>query len=212
MVSLNVSSGSAVVTTKSTVKRDVVHGVLMLLAWGVFMPLGAGLTRMKRLLLDGKWFIGHTGLVAVGSVIFIVAIAMLEGGEDEVQGTHSVYDGHRGVGVAVIAMWLFQVLLGAFRPNKSIQDGARFGFIPANWRDKWFFAHALMGPLTIGLATVVMITGAIIVKDKYTDSDDSEIKFLANGGVYGVFIGVWALCAIGVWRDRFAKAEVGLEV
>lgn len=210
-VSLDFSTGNAVTTTKSTVKRDVAHGVLMLLAWGVFMPLGAGMTQMKNLLPDGKWFVGHSGLVAVGSVIFIVAIAMLKDGHDDVQGTHDLYDGHRGVGIAVMAMWLFQVLLGTFRPNKNIRDGDRFGIIPAEWRDNWFFAHAVMGQLTIGLATVVMVIGAVMVKDKYTDPTDSGIKFLANGGVYGVFVGVWALCAFGAWRDGFAKSKLGSE-
>jgi cytochrome b561 len=152
--------------------------------------------------------------VVVGAVVFVTAGAMLLAEHDEREDAHSessTFDAHSRIGIAVGFLWLAQFLLGVFRPNKNITDSARFGFIPSSWRKAWFLAHASLGPITIGLASVALVLGAVLIRDKYVGETDSGVKFLADGGVYGIMATVWFVCAFGVWRDGFAKAKGGLE-
>lgn len=212
---INFSTGDATsMTIKSAIKRDVTHGVLMLVAWGVLMPTASAAPRMKFLFPDGKWFLMHQIGVVVGAVVFVTAGAMLLAEHDEREDAHSessTFDAHSRIGIAVGFLWLAQFLLGVFRPNKNITDSARFGFIPSSWRKAWFLAHASLGPITIGLASVALVLGAVLIRDKYVGETDSGVKFLADGGVYGIMAAVWFVCAFGVWRDGFAKAKGGLE-
>jgi cytochrome b561 len=183
---------------------------MMLVAWGVLMPTASAAPRMKFLFPDGTWFLMHQIGVVVGAVVFITAGAMLLAEHDEREIAHSesnAFKAHRAVGVAVGFLWLAQFLLGAFRPNKDVTDGARFGFIPSSWRRWWFIAHATLGPITIVLACVVLVLGVALIRDKYVDKTDSGVKFLADGGVYGVIAATFVACAFGIWRDGFAKAK-----
>ena len=214
-LSINFATGDATsMAMKSAIKRDVTHGVLMLVAWGVLMPTASAAPRMKFLFPDGKWFLMHQIGVVVGAVVFVTAGAMLLAQHDEREDAHSessTFDAHSRIGVAVGFLWLAQFLLGAFRPNKNVTDSARFGFIPSSWRKAWFLTHASLGPITIGLASVVLVLGAVLIRDKYVGETDSGVKFLADGGVYGIMAAVWLVCAFGAWRDGFAKAKGGLE-
>ena len=214
-LSINFATGDATsMAMKSAIKRDVTHGVLMLVAWGVLMPTASAAPRMKFLFPDGKWFLMHQIGVVVGAVVFVTAGAMLLAQHDEREDAHSessTFDAHSRIGVAVGFLWLAQFLLGAFRPNKNVTDSARFGFIPSSWRKVWFLTHASLGSITIGLASVVLVLGAVLIRDKYVGETDSGVKFLADGGVYGIMAAVWLVCAFGAWRDGFAKAKGGLE-
>lgn len=69
----------------------------------------------------------------------------------------------------------------------------------------------MLGQLVVGFDALAVVMGAVLIGDKYKDSDDAGVKFLASGGTYGVLAGVWALCSFAIWRDGFAKANGGIE-
>ncbi|WP_204349011.1 hypothetical protein, partial [Klebsiella pneumoniae] len=46
---------------------------------------------------------------------------------------------------------------------------------PSSWRKAWFLAHASLGPITIGLASVALVLGAVLIRDKYVGETDSGV-------------------------------------
>ena len=119
LVSLVKACSSSV--SGSKLNRDVTHGVLMVLAWVIFMPFGSASTNWKRLLPE-RWFYVHASLVSAGSVLFAIALCLLIGRDDRAK--DSKVDTHYSLAIAVISLWLIQLSLGALRPNKKPEDGA----------------------------------------------------------------------------------------
>ena len=195
----------------SKVKRDVAHGTLMLVAWGALNPLAAGFARMKFLFPNGKWFLGHSVGMLLGGIVFGAACIHLVTANYDGHVQTDTFHSHQKLGIAVMFLWATQFLLGVFRPNKEPKDGNRFGFIPTAWRRSWYIAHAVLGPVTLVLATVTVVLGAVVIGNKWDGSADSGVKFLAGGGVYGLLTAVWVIIALGVWRDRIAKASSGVD-
>jgi hypothetical protein len=199
-------------TASEAMRDDVTHGTLMLLAWGVLIPIAAAAPRMKFLLPNGRWFIMHQLLHLVGGVVFLVAVGLRFTNRDTREIDHAkMYAPHRGVGIALIALWATQFASGALRPHEGATDGHRLGCIPSEWRSNWYFLHAVLGQLVVGFGALAVVMGAVLIGDKYKGSDDAGVKFLASGGTYGVLAGVWALCSFAIWRDGFAKANGGIE-
>ena len=162
----------------SKLNRDVTHGVLMVLAWVIFMPFGSASTTWKRLLPE-RWFYVHVSLVGAGSVLFAIALCLLIGRDDRAK--DSKVDTHYSLAIAVISLWLIQLSLGALRPNKKPEDGARLGCIPAALRPAWFWAHRLIAPTVLTVAAATIFVGADLMHDRYGTRDSTGVSFLRPG-------------------------------
>lgn len=191
-VSLAGQGGSSSVSG-SKLNRDVAHGVLMVLAWVIFMPIGSASTALKNLLPNGLWFYAHLSAIGAGSLLFAIALGLLIGRDEH--GKDSKLDKHYSLAIAVIALWLIQLFLGVFRPNKKPEDGARLGFIPTSLRPAWFWAHRLIAPTVLALAAATIFVGADLMRDRYGTSDSVGVRFLRPGVLGGVYA---AVVAVGV--------------
>ena len=171
----------------SKLNRDVTHGVLMVIAWVIFMPFGSASTNWKRLLPE-RWFYVHVSLVGAGSVLFAIALCLLIGRDDRAK--DSKVDTHYSLAIAVISLWLIQLSLGALRPNKKPEDGARLGCIPAALRPAWFWAHRLIAPTVLAVAAATIFVGADLMHDRYGTRDSTGVSFLRPGVLGGVYAAV----------------------
>lgn len=180
-------------TSTSTLTRDVTHGVLMVMAWVIFMPGASAMTMLKNALPDGLWFKLHMAGASIGSLIFAIALGLLLGREDH--GESSLLDTHYTLALGTIGLWVAQISLGVLRPNKT--GGNRLGFIPTSLRPAWFVAHRVIGPLVMGIAAAAVITGAKLIQDKHGDDSAIGIKFLMPDVMYAMYATVVALALVG---------------
>jgi len=156
----------------------VAHAVLMLLSWGVAMPLGMLIARFTKHFqaTPGKkpfWFTWHIriqiGSLVVALIAFILALVKLENG---IPVTHA----HGVLGVVVMALGLFQPLNAALRPAPT-----------ADKRVYWNWIHWGTGRGVLVLVVPTIFLGIKRLADK--DGSDS----LRNGlwGGYGALIALF---------------------
>lgn len=129
----------------------LIHGLLMVIAWGFLAPFGSLLPRMKWLLPKGQWFKLHwkvQGLAILLSTIgLIVVIPSVEPGY-HFSGTH------KSIGLVVSILALVQPAIAYFRPDKP-NPGEAATFI----RNLWRFKHAVLGCTLLGLTLWQVLTG-----------------------------------------------------
>lgn len=172
----------------SHLNRDVAHGVLMALAWLIFMPSASAAALLKNIIPNGMWFNAHLACVGAGSLLFAIALGLLIGRDEH--GEDDDLEKHYALGVAVIALWLIQLALGALRPNKNPDEGARLGFIPTALRPLWFLAHRIIAPLVIILAAATCWVGTELMEDRYDRYDSIGTYVLQRGFIFGFFGGI----------------------
>ena len=189
------SSGSST----STLTRDVTHGVLMVMAWVIFMPGASAMTLVKNALPDGLWFKLHMVGAAIGSLIFAIALGLLLGREDH--GESSLLDTHYTLALGTIGLWVAQISLGVLRPNKT--GGNRLGFIPTSLRPAWFLAHRVIGPIVISIAAAAVVTGAKLIQDKHSADSAIGIKFLTPDVMYAMYATVVAVALVGAGMNLY---------
>lgn len=180
--------GGSTYGSGSHLKRDVAHGVLMALAWLIFMPSASAAALLKNIIPNGMWFNAHLACVGAGSLLFAVALGLLIGRDEH--GEDDDLEKHYALGVAVIALWLIQLALGALRPNKNPEQGSRLGFIPTALRPLWFLAHRIIAPLVIILAAATCWVGTELMEDRYDRYDSIGTYVLQRGFIFGVFGGI----------------------
>lgn len=109
----------------------IIHGSLMLLGWGILLPLGilASIVRSRFSVGDdgrSTWLQWHRNLQLAGAAIGIagaaVAKVMLAGTEHSHETWISL---HHKVGGLLTAYLVFQVLLGLFRPKAPGAGGSQ---------------------------------------------------------------------------------------
>ena len=180
--------GGSAYGSGSHLNRDVAHGVLMALAWLIFMPSASAAALLKNIIPNGMWFNAHLACVGAGSLLFAIALGLLIGRDEH--GEDDDLEKHYALGVAVIALWLIQLALGALRPNKNPEQGARLGFIPTALRPLWFLAHRIVAPLVIILAAATCWVGTELMEDRYDRYDSIGTYVLQRGFIFGFFGGI----------------------
>jgi hypothetical protein len=98
------------------------HGLLMALAWGIFVPLAVGSSRLRDLLgfAPGLWFKIHQGLNMLAVLCTIVGFAIAVHAINEEDGKdakHFTEIPHRKVGLAITLLAVIQAMVGLFRPH-----------------------------------------------------------------------------------------------
>eukprot|EP00891_Asterochloris_glomerata_P006476 jgi/Astpho2/6476/Aster-x0732 len=161
---------------------EQVHGILVTVGWGIVLPIGIWVARSFKT-LDPWWFMGHLALQLVGVIIGIVGFGIaltLEIPDDTTRD-------HRGIGIAVFSLGIFQTLMGFFRIHKG-----------SRWRMHWAWVHRILGSSLVALAAANVFLGLHIARP------DGYGAFVAG---YAAFLGVMAFLivlgtAFDFWRQR----------
>ena len=145
-----------------------VHGILMLIAWGLFAPLGLVVARygkptaapaaVKATATDtappapappATWFVVHRACMYSAVVITLVAsIISLATVEEHVN------DAHKKIGVILTSVMLIQPVNAYFRPHKP-----KAGEAPSSARVAWEWGHRWLGRALVGLSFASLISG-----------------------------------------------------
>jgi hypothetical protein len=156
-----------------------VHGILMLIAWGLFAPLGLVVARygkptaipaaVKATATDtappapappATWFVVHRACmysaVVITLVASIIALSTVEEHVDEV---------HTKIGVILTSVLLIQPVNAYFRPHKP-----KAGEAPSSARVAWEWGHRWLGRALVGLSFASLISGGELA-DAYYDRE-----------------------------------------
>jgi len=161
------------------------HGSLMLLSWGLLLPLGVLSARYLRHKPDALWFKLHRGMQVLGLLLaaggFAVALSNFSVFN---KGASARSLAHGCVGVFVMALGLMQPLNAFFRPHSSSAGEEK---TPA--RKKWELLHKGSGYTAVYLAPINILVGATIAGGPWVL-------------VVAAFFGALALALYFMWRDR----------
>ena len=102
----------------SITRRRLAHGILMLLGWGVFAPIGIAAGAQLKF-EDPLWFGIHRGCMVLSLTLatagFVVALVSFGA-----TGVDSLLGKHRIVGIFVMSGGLFQPLNAVLRPPVTV--------------------------------------------------------------------------------------------
>ena len=139
----NVNQVSAMAIAK------VMHGVLMLLGWGVLLPAGVLIARYLKW-KGPLWLKLHIGLQISGLALGLAGLilALLQFGP-----LGGSLGGHSLMGLLVSALGLLQPINGVLRPKK--------GAISTPRRRAWEVVHKGVGWFALALAVPTLVTGML---------------------------------------------------
>jgi len=147
-----------------------VHGILMLIAWGLFAPLGLVVARYGKPATAAEamakvtdpappamWFVVHRACMYSAVVITLVAsIISLATVEEHVN------DAHKKIGVILTSVMLIQPVNAYFRPHKP-----KAGEAPSSARVAWEWGHRWLGRALVGLSFASLISGGELADAYY---------------------------------------------
>ena len=150
-----------------------VHGILMLIAWGLFAPLGLVVARYGKPATAAEamakvtdpappamWFVVHRACMYSAVVITLVAsIISLATVEEHVN------DAHKKIGVILTSVMLIQPVNAYFRPHKP-----KAGEAASSARVAWEWGHRWLGRALVGLSFASLISGGELA-DAYYDRE-----------------------------------------
>jgi hypothetical protein len=136
----------------------VIHGALMVLAWGLLLPAGAIIARLAKHKPDGLWFKLHSSIQSVGLLLAIVGfwIALQNFGALETRGHATLNYPHAVCGVLTMALGIFQPINALVRPHVSAEISKSIT------RKIWEVVHKGLGYTTLLLAVATIILGTRI--------------------------------------------------
>ena len=162
------------------------HGLLMTLAWGVLLPMGAVMPRTWRNALESKgaWYKIHRTIQSVGVLLSLIGVIVSISFVPD--GYH--FSGlHKALGLVVSILALVQPAMAFLRPHKPAPGEA-----PTVLRQLWRLKHAIVGYSLLALGAVQVITG---VNRTY------GLEFLY--GIYGAGLAATvALALVGLYRTQ----------
>ena len=165
----------------------LVHGALMSIAWGFCFPIGATSPRfwvfLKRALCGGEcWFQVHRGCQLLGSGLTLVGFVIIVAATPE--GKHFAGRSHKVVGLVLCLALLVQLVLGALRPHKKIQDKGK-----DNRRAVWKLGHTVLGYLLLLLGLFQLFSGTMRSAKMFgTNHPIHSLLWLWGGGLCMVFL------------------------
>jgi hypothetical protein len=148
------------------------HARLMVLAWGVLLPLGALAARFFKVLpgqdwprvLDHKgWWHTHRGAQWLGLALMVVGLWLAWGRGSGGAGLLAWL--HGSLGLAVCALGLLQALGGLMRgskggPTAPRMRGDHYDMTP--WRRGFERLHKVLGWLAVAAAVAVLALGLVV--------------------------------------------------
>ncbi|KAK0213310.1 hypothetical protein DFS33DRAFT_1377795 [Desarmillaria ectypa] len=148
----NITSGHSSDPLQPFERLLVVHAILCILGFLLFLPLGSLLARYVRTFTP-KWYTGHwISQFALAGPLIVVGFALGVQGVSS-QGVPHLSDDHQKWGAGIFVLYLIQCSLGAIihwvKPKRFI------GRPPQN------YLHAIFGLIIIGLAFYQVRTGYV---------------------------------------------------
>ena len=204
---VNVASGTATKVKGPKYDMHLLHGALMIVAWLVLAPTASLVARALRfgLLAAPNWFNTHWVLHTIASLLFLWAVIMAITRFD----SQNIPNGHKEIGLAMIALWAAQVMLGLLRPDKHGE--VRFGFVQPSWRPQFQIAHRVLAAVCLACAMSNCVTGATRFKELY---DEQEL-LVASYALVAAYVVAWLVCEAaglpskGRDDDKEANASAG---
>jgi len=171
-----------------------VHGILMLIAWGLFAPLGLVVARYGKPATAAEamakvtdpappamWFVVHRACmysaVVITLVASIIALSTVEEHVDEV---------HTKIGVILTSVLLIQPVNAYFRPHKP-----KAGEAPSSARVAWEWGHRWLGRALVGLSFASLISGG-----ELADADYDEGYYNVSVALVVIWCAVVFLCEV----------------
>ncbi|KAH9568487.1 hypothetical protein CY35_03G079500 [Sphagnum magellanicum] len=135
----------------SDTKRGA-HGLLNLLGWGVFLPIGAIIARYCKV-WDPTWFYLHISFQVLGFILIIAGLVTGLTLQDSYKGVSGL-DSHRALAIIVFILATLQMLAIVLRPKKD-----------AKLRRYWNWYHHWVGRFALVLAAVNLFVGIHLAKE-----------------------------------------------
>jgi hypothetical protein len=180
---------------RNLVRIYTIHGIFMILGWGLLLPSGILIAKFGKHRLDAWWFKIHItlqpfGLLlsVIGWIIALVNFTTLDGGPG-ISFTHAV------TGTITMSLSLLQAVNGIFRPHHEPKEGEE----KTTRRKIWEFVHRSLGWVTLILSMISIAIGTTLVPAKR----DQRIFQI----VYGVLICGLALLIPSVLLLKKEKTE-----
>ena len=184
--SLALGSGSVAVEVTAIAKAKVLHGVLMLLGWGVLLPSGVLIARFLKW-KGPVWLKLHIGLQISGLALGLAGLALALTQFGPLGGS---LGGHGQMGLIVSALGLLQPLNGLLRPHKGVIRTPR--------RRAWEAIHKSLGYLALTLAVPTLVTGILTL-----DEQEAIALPAALPGFGCAYAAVLALLVLGAaWTQQ----------
>ncbi|KAL4560262.1 hypothetical protein LXL04_032412 [Taraxacum kok-saghyz] len=156
-----------------------VHGFMMFLAWGMFLPGGVLAARYMKHVNGDFWFKIHVYSQCSGLTIAFLGLLFAVA---ELRGLR--FDSlHVKFGMLTLFFGCIQPINAYLRPKKA-PDGE----VPLPRRIVWEYIHAYSGRLGVCFGIIAIITGMKHLGDRY---DDENVKGLM------VALGLWILAGVG---------------
>ena len=168
----------------------IIHGVLMVIGWGLLLPLGAIFARFSKHWENNIWFTIHSRVQPFALVLVIIGfwIALQNFTALETRGSPGglTYP-HAVCGIITMVLGMFQAVNGLLRPHISSDDTTE----KTSTRKLWEIVHKLAGYSALLLAVPTIILGTRLL----VDGD----KFLIT---YIVFLGLLAFLIVMLILDK----------
>lgn len=143
------------------------HARLMVLSWGILLPLGVLIARFFKVMprqnwperLDNRfWWLSHLGLQYMGGGLMLAAFALLAGA----QGLKGLATPHAVFGYAALALGLGQIVGGWLRgtkggPGEASLRGDHYDMTPR--RVAFEYLHKSLGYLALALSVGAILSG-----------------------------------------------------
>lgn len=181
------SSGS-----KSLNNKKLAHGSLMLIGWGLLLPLGSMLARFLKHRPDSLWFKLHRVVQTVGLIValagWIIALKNFDVFTPGNQGYNSYK--HGVAGMVTMCLGLLQPLNAVLRPHHAAPGGGGQEEAKTKRRIIWEYFHKGTGYAALLLAVVTIGYGTVTL----ADVDQQRTFQIAYGaGVGGCLLLVFAV-------------------
>ncbi|KAL8541029.1 hypothetical protein ACS0TY_002353 [Phlomoides rotata] len=135
---------SSVDFSPSIFKDRRTHGTLALLAWGLFLPVGAILARyLSR--NERLWYYLHVAIQFMG---FLFGVAAVVVGLSLYHKMHVFFPAHKGIGILVLVMTILQVFAFFTRPSTD-----------SKYRRYWNWYHKWLGGICLFFGAVNIVLG-----------------------------------------------------
>jgi hypothetical protein len=142
-------------TSGEDIPWQITHGSIMLLSWGILLPLGVLSAKfLKRTKANGIWFKYHRSLQITGLILSIVGVSIAIAKFNVFKAGSGRSFLHGIIGSFVMFLGILQPVNAFFRPHPAAIDEET-----PYWRRMWEIVHKGSGWTAIGLACINILIG-----------------------------------------------------
>ncbi|XP_078172797.1 cytochrome b561 and DOMON domain-containing protein At3g07570-like [Carex rostrata] len=159
------------------------HALLVILGWGLLLPIGALVARYLKRYGHAHWFYCHISIQIVG---FALGVAGVVVGFDLNDSGFVHYDTHKALGIVILVSGCLQAMALLAHPVQTNK-----------LRKHWNHLHHNIGRLIIGFGISNIFLGLSI-------SHEKSSWYIA----YGVCLGAWVIAALSLEiRNRMKSSD-----